>query len=358
MPEYARRVILQVSIDGHDVASAFAPYLLDFTYKDQIGGKSDEVQISLHNRDGRFSGEWALKKGLPVEASIICKSWEEPDQDLSLPCGSFRIDEIEFSGPPDKIQIKAVSADLTGPLRDTRKTRAWENASLSTVAGQIAQENGLTLFYSGPEHQFERHDQRNESDISFLNRLAGDCGCHCKVHNGKLALFDAENAEQAKASISIPKQGSMYSPTSYSFRVSSSATAYSGAKAAYTDPKTGTTHLAEVKSDKKQAGSEKQLTLQSRVESASQAIALGRARLHQENQKEETVSIEIMGCPKIAAGQTLELTGFGNFSGIYSIKTATHKVGGSGGYTTGLELTAPAPTSGVSAHDTVNGDQA
>ena len=57
MSELGRRVILSVSIDGHDVASAFAPYLLDFSYKDNIGGKSDEVQITLHNRDGRFFGE-------------------------------------------------------------------------------------------------------------------------------------------------------------------------------------------------------------------------------------------------------------------------------------------------------------
>lgn len=353
MPEYARRVILSVSIAGHDVASAFAPYLLDFSYRDNIGGKSDEVQITLHNRDGRFSGEWALKKGLPVNASIICRDWEGPGSDLSLPCGAFKIDEVEFSGPPDKISIKAVSADLTGPLRDTRKTRAWENTSLSGVAGQIAGDNGLSLFYSGPDHPFERQDQRNESDISFLNRIALDRGCHCKVHNGKLAIFDAESAESAGASLVISKKGDMYSPTSYSFKVSSSQTGYSGAEAAYTDPKTGTTHMAEVKSGKKQTGGAKKLTLQTRAESPGQAITLGRAKLHDENMKEETVNIEIMGCPKIAAGQTLELTDFGIFSGTYSVKTATHKVGCSGGYTTSLELTAPAPTSGVSAHDEV-----
>lgn len=352
--EYARRVQLSVTIAGHDVAGAFAPYLLDFTYTDNIAGKADEVQLSLHNRDGRFTGEWALKKGLPVTAAIVCKDWESPGRDLSLPCGAFRIDEVEFSGPPDKISIKAVSADLNGPLRDTRKTRAWENTSLSSVAGQIAGENGLALFYSGPDHPFERQDQRNESDISFLNRIALDRGCHCKVHNGKLALFDAESAEAAGASLVIPKKGGMYSPKSYSFKISASQTAYSGAKVEYTDPKTGRTHMAEVKSGRKASdGTGKNLTLQERVESAGQAITLGRARLHDQNMKEETASLEIMGCPRIAAGQTVRLEGFGIFSGTYSVKTATHKAGGSGGYTTNLELTAPAPTSGVSAHDEV-----
>lgn len=353
MPDqYARRVILAVSIAGHDVAGAFAPYLLDFTYTDNIGGKADEVQLSLHNRDGRFTGEWALKKGLPVAASIVCMDWESPGAHLSLPCGAFKIDEIEFSGPPDRISIKAVSADLNGPLRDTRKTRAWENTSLSGVAGQIASENGLSLFYSGPDHPFQRQDQRNESDISFLNRIGVDRGCHCKVHNGKLAVFDAESAESAAPSLVVPKKGGMYSPSRYSFRISSSQTAYSGAKVEYTDPKTGQTHLAEARSGKP-AGGSKSLTLQERAESAGQAMALGRSRLHRENMKEESASLEIMGCPKIAAGQTLRLEGFGVFSGLYSVKKAAHRVGGSGGYATSLELSAPAPTRGVSAHDEV-----
>lgn len=353
MAEYARRVVLSVSIAGHDVASAFAPYLLDFSYKDNIGGKADEVQLSLHNRDGKFTGEWMLKKGLPVDASIVCTDWEGPGGTISLPCGSFKIDEVELSGPPEKISIKAVSADLTGPLRDTKKTRAWENTSLSGVAGQIAGENGLSLFYQAPDHSFQRQDQRNESDLQFLNRIAGDRGCHCKVHNGKLAIFDAESAESAGASLTIPKSGDMYSPKSYSFKLASSQTAYKDAKAEYTDPKTGTTHKAEVKSSREsKGGAAKTLNLQVRVENATQAMALGRAKLHQENMKEETVTIEIMGCPKIAAGQTVELADFGAFSGTYSVKTATHKISTSG-YSTSLELTAPAPTSGVSAHDEV-----
>lgn len=224
MPEYARRVNLSVAIDGHDVAGHFAPYLLDFTYTDNASGKADEVRLTLHNRDGQFTGAWKPRKGMPIEAAIICEHWQEQGRELQLPCGSFKIDEIEFSGPPDKVQIKAVSADLTGPLRDTRKTRAWENMSLEELAGQIAGENGLKLYYSGPEHKFERQDQRNEGDIAFLNRLCGERSMHCKVHSGHLAVFDADEAESAGAVMSIAKTGGIYSPTSYSFKMSSSGT--------------------------------------------------------------------------------------------------------------------------------------
>lgn len=126
---------------------------------------------------------------------------------------------------------------------------------------------------------------------------------------------------------------------------------------AYTDPKTGTTHKAKVKSAKKTDTTDsagKTLTLNRRVENASQAIALGKSELRKANSKEQTASLEIMGCPLLAAGQMLELTGFGDFSGKYFIKTATHKISGSGGYKTSLELSAPAPTEAGAAHDEVN----
>lgn len=379
MAEFARRVTLEVSIDGHDVASVFSVCLLDFTFTDNASGKADDLQISLRNSDGKFAGSWRPKKGMEVVASIICHDWENQGEDLKLPCGSFTIDEVELTGPPDKIQIKAVSASLSGGLRDTKKTRAWENISLKTLAGQIAEENGMELMYigsqgcepaaqrseaiaasiasefpsgtgrAGGDIYFERQDQRNESDISFLTRLAGDFGMNCKAHDGKLVLFDSEEAEGADAVIEIPKTGGMYSPKSYSFKMSSSGTDYDRAEVAYTDPKTGKTQTAEAKSVKKSAkkkAAEKVLTVNQRVENPDQAQKLARAKLHKENQKEQTASLECMGNPALVAGRNVKLTGFEEFSGAWCIKSATHKLGGNGGYSVSMELTSPAPTEG------------
>ncbi len=48
----ARRVTLAVFIGGHDASSYVDPHLLDFSFKDNAGGKADEIQLSLHDRDG------------------------------------------------------------------------------------------------------------------------------------------------------------------------------------------------------------------------------------------------------------------------------------------------------------------
>ena len=168
-----------------------------------------------------------------------------------------------------------------------------------------------------------------------------------------LLSLGADEAKEADAVFTIYKTGSMYSPKSYNFRISSSETGYSEAEVAYSDPKTGTTHKARVKSAKK-GDSAKTLTIQKRVENPEQAVALGKSELHDANVKEQTASLEIMGYPLLAAGQTIELADFGSFSGKYFIKSTTHKISGSSAYSTSLELTTPAPTEAENAGDEVS----
>lgn len=338
--EFARRAQLRVSIGGHDATSALMPSLLEFTFTDHATGKADEVQLELHDREGHWNSDWKPKKGMTVTASITVKDWFGPGQDASLPCGSFRIDELEFSGPPDKVSIKAVSSALTTGLRDEAKTRAWETYSLKGVAEEVAAAHGLELMYQGDEHKFGRQDQRKESDLTFLNRLATERAMHCKVHDGKLILFDAPAAEAQRPGIVIPKSGSPLSPTSYSFKQSSSKTGYKKAEVSYTDPSEGQTHEATVEAPAAPAAprDEKTLQLDARVESAGEAMRLGKAGLHNANAKENPATLELMGHPGVVAGTVLSLTGFGDFSGPYFVSKAEHKVSGSGGYTTSVEL--------------------
>ena len=93
--EHARRVRLAVTIGGHDATDALAPSLLSATYTDNAAGKADEVRLDLHDRDGKWLGEWAPKKGTEVSMRILCTDWFGPGQDASLNCGSFKVDEVE-----------------------------------------------------------------------------------------------------------------------------------------------------------------------------------------------------------------------------------------------------------------------
>lgn len=337
--ERARRFEIKLWIGGHDATDYTTPYLKELTYTDSADGEADDLQFTLHDRDGHWCSDWRPSRGTKVKCTAVCKSWEEPGKDLKLLCGEFTIDEIEYSGPPTQVRIKALTSAMTTGLRDSRKNRAWKNSSFRAIADQIAQEHNLELQYDGDPCSFERKDQRSDSDLGFLDRQCRENGFHCKVHDGKLVIRDARKAEMQNAVLAIPMKGSMYSPTSWSFKTSSADTGYTKAKSVYTDPKKGRTHTAVVEADHsgEDDDADKNITLDGRTESPADAARKAKAKLQEKNEKENTCSIDILGCPKLYAGQVISLTGFGVFAGNFLIKKATHKFSSSG-YTTSLEL--------------------
>ena len=139
----ARRVKLHVIIGGHDATNYLASSVMEFEYIDHESGKADEIRLSLHDRDGRWSGDWRPGKGTEIQASFTVINWLDSEQEITFPCGRFVVDEIEFSGPPDRVEIKALSASLTSSIRDTKRTQAWERYSLQGIAAEIADRNGL-----------------------------------------------------------------------------------------------------------------------------------------------------------------------------------------------------------------------
>ena len=75
-----RRVSLQVSINGHDAASAIDPALLDFKFTDNASGKADEIRLSLHDRDGKWHGDWRPALGMDVTATLVARDWEQANR--------------------------------------------------------------------------------------------------------------------------------------------------------------------------------------------------------------------------------------------------------------------------------------
>lgn len=373
--DVARRVALSVTIGGHDATNFLEPYLLSFTYTDNATGKADSIRIELQDRDGTWTGTWAPDKGTGVSASLRCLNWFGPGQHAALNCGAFQVDEVEFSGVPDKLSLKAVTASLNSGLRETAKTKAWEGYTLRGVAAEVAAKHGLTLLYDAPGHSFARQDQREESDLAFLTRLATARGVNLKVHDGKLALYGAREADGRKGALTIPKTGSRFSPKSYSFKEKSQGTAFTGCEVNYRDPNTqqvytwlydahgnlvkdagrqdgggraaGAQRLPrqsqatvsaaqDVRPNDIRATAQKVWAVNQRVESEADARALAQNALRGKNGGECTGNIEIMGHPGLVAGVTLALTGFGTFSGSYFVNKAEHKIGN--GYSTSAEL--------------------
>ena len=66
-----RHTTLQVTYDGTDISRDLAEYLTGFSYLDHSGGKADDLQIIVEDRDRLWSGSWFPTKGAILKASIV-----------------------------------------------------------------------------------------------------------------------------------------------------------------------------------------------------------------------------------------------------------------------------------------------
>lgn len=116
-------------------------------------------------------------------------------------------------------------------------------------------------------------------------------------------------------------------------------TKYSSCRVSYVDPATGqcieaTARIEDYNTDAK---SNQQLEVSARVDSSGEAKALAAKLLRLHNKYAKTASFTLPGDPCLVAGVTVQLKGWGAWSGKYIISQARHTVG-SAGYTTQINL--------------------
>lgn len=72
MPEFElpSRTTVKVVYEVVDVSADIATYILSFEYTDKSSGESDEIQLTLEDREGKWLSSWFPSKGDTVTASI------------------------------------------------------------------------------------------------------------------------------------------------------------------------------------------------------------------------------------------------------------------------------------------------
>ncbi len=198
----ARRTVVRLTFAGVDISADINKHLLSLTYTDNEEDKTDDLQLSLDDREGVWLGNWlntpGASKGAEISAVIVQKNWESNGKDRVLDCGVFEIDTVDGSGPPAKATIKAGSIPYKSTVRTQKKTKAWENYTLSGIAKEIAGKNGLTcMFESAFDHLYTRKEQIQESDITFLQRLCKAAGISLKV-TAKSSFFSTRRLMSRK----------------------------------------------------------------------------------------------------------------------------------------------------------------
>ena len=321
-----------ITYNGADISKDLRPYLLSFTFTDNARGKADDISLTLQDRDSEWMRDWLPAKSDTITASILT-----PQQ--SLPCGSFSVDQADYSFPPHTLSIKGVSADIKKHAVTEHKTHIWEDTTIKKVCAEIAVNNALALFYDADiDGEIERAEQIEQTDLEFLRQLAGDWGLSVKVQKDTLIVYDTAEYEAKPEALTIEQDDKRLLTCRFTTKT---AQVYRKARLRYHHPVKDEDYDEEFE-DYAEEGSERILEIHERAETAEDAKRVAEQRLIEANRKEITASITLKGDTRFAAGITVMLSGFGMFGGKYFVNKVTHKVD-STGYTTTIELGQPQP---------------
>lgn len=158
----------RVMLDGKDLTDRMGPRLVSLTLSEKRGDEADQLDIVLDDSDGMLA---IPKEGAALQIQLGWKQGRDVTVGL-VDKGSFKVDDVSHTGPPDQIRIRARAADFTSAIRN-RREQSWKNTTLGAVLKDIAGRNGLTLKIAADLSSIALPSitQNRESDIAFLKRL-------------------------------------------------------------------------------------------------------------------------------------------------------------------------------------------
>ncbi len=308
--------VFKIVYQGADITSEID----SISYSDGVGDQSDTAQLKIYGE--KWLSSWHPGKGDKFTLDFGYTG-------RMVPAGTFFVDQFETSGPPDQHIIKGLAIPLNADLR-TRKSKAYENISLATIAGEIAQRAGLVLSGITRPVIVERTTQNRQSDVSFLLRLARKYGYVFTIKGSQIVFTDVFTLEKEPPVLSVSK--SELSAWSFTDQVSQ---VYWAAENKYFSNSKGEKIEASEQGDK-ESGADV-LQIRERVENQALAGDVTKARLHEKNKNRVTVRFSLVGNPFLSAGIVIELAGFGVFSGNYFLENVTHAFEVGTGYKTDVE---------------------
>jgi len=173
--------IWRLTLSGDDITERLEPRLIDLSLTDNRGLEADELCITLSDVDGALV---LPSRGTQVRLFL---GWEDTGL---IDKGTYTVDELEHSGAPDTLRIRARSANLLAQT-DEKKERSWHNTTLGGIVSTIGKENALEAVIS-PDLalvKIAHIDQTDESDASFLTRLAADHDAIATIKDGRLIFY-------------------------------------------------------------------------------------------------------------------------------------------------------------------------
>ncbi len=327
--------IYKITSNDQDITATIKQWFVSLSLTDETGIDSDTLEIVLSDTDASQP-----VKIPPTGAEL--RVWIGYGGSAPTPKGLFICDEVELSGWPSTITLRARAAPYDGTPKgkidfQTQKSRSWPaGTTLGAMVDKIANEHGMSGVTS-PELAgvpLPHVDQSSESDINLLVRLARKYDAIAKPAGGKLIFAKRGNAKTVSGAnlpqITVaPGDVGRYSMTLARRDSAGTVVAF------YRDNKAAARHQVT-------AGSgEPVRRLRHGFKDADEAIAAAKAELSRRARGEQRLTLEMPGRPDMTAEATITLPAFRDgLSGVWLVTRAVHSLS-PGGYTTSIDAERP-----------------
>ncbi|PWC23987.1 phage late control D family protein [Brenneria nigrifluens DSM 30175 = ATCC 13028] len=223
--------------------------LISLSMTDNRGFEADQVTLSVDDTDGRIN--------LPPRGAELSVSMGWKGEALVYK-GLFIVDEVAHSGPPDTIEITARSADFRDEFNVKREV-SWHDVTVERVVSAIAHRYSLKPYISTQlmDLEIDHADQTQESDMSFLTRMADMLGAIATVKNGCLLFILPGGGVSASGKPLPAAEITRSSGDRHSFRIAD-RDAYTGVRAYWLDLNFGKKKKVSVKKRTTRATKKKQ----------------------------------------------------------------------------------------------------
>lgn len=215
--------------------------IMSLEMTDNRGFEADELTITVDDSDGQLQ--------LPLRGAELSASLGWRGEALVYK-GVFIVDEVAHSGPPDTMTITARSADFRDEFNVKREV-SWHDVTVERVVSAIARRYSLKAIISEQLMglEIDHADQTQESDMSFLTRMAEMLGAIATVKNGSL-LFILPGGGVSASGEELPSFAiTRSSGDRHSFRIAD-RDAYTGVRAYWLDLEFGKKKKVTVKKRK------------------------------------------------------------------------------------------------------------
>jgi hypothetical protein len=190
----------RITLDGTDLTSRMRPRLVSLSLSEKRGDEADQLDIVLSDTDGLLA--------IPSEGAVLKLQlgWAK-GRDVTIGLidkGSFKVDDVSHSGPPDQLTIRARAADFTSEIRN-RRSQSWKNTTLGKVLTEVAGRNALAarITPSLASIALPTISQSRESDIAFMRRLGRENDAVATIKDKHL-IFAPKGAGKTSTGQALP----------------------------------------------------------------------------------------------------------------------------------------------------------